>query len=929
MRSIDLSSGAMTQGFVSRDTELSRLNEWLQKALAGETQVCFITGEAGSGKTTLIEEFTQRSLKLDPNLICTRGNCNAQTGISDPYLPFRAILRMLMGDRTNAITKNNSNRLDAVFKTSGRALVEVAPELVGTLIPGAAILVGLARMAAKEKGLLQGLEERAKASERSQPDIEQSQIFLQYTALLRELSKAYPLVIILDDLQWVDDASNALFFHLVRELKDSRIFFIGLYRPNDVSVGRNGNRHPLQSTLNETKRMYGDIWIDLDHSTQTEGRAFVDALIDSQPNRLSADFREQLFNRTRGHALFTTELLRAMQDRDDLVQDAEGHWQESAQLDWETLPARIEGIIEERIERLEDELRDILDLACVQGQDFIAEVVAKIQNIKKRDLIKKLSRDLERCHRLVEDVGEVRFGTTRLWTYTFSHALFQVYLYNNLEIPERQMYHAEVAETLEELYANKAETIAVQLAYHYTAAGEPEKAAIYLQLAGEQACKLSDFLAARNFFTQALATVEIDASEPNYSNQAQLLWWLGETYYHTGQHSDAENYYRQSIEIETQYKNQEITSQTLISLAKSLSQQQRIEEALDIAQNALSVTRRYGNQLHECRALLVLGVIHGQMDLHIERLNYYEEALKIAEKIEDDHTKTSCLNGMAVLHGNVFGDYLKDIKYLDKALKLSSKINHFAGMIVYLDNLASVQIRLGNYEKANSIIEEFLKIANRIGNIYYTSEAYESLGTISYNEGFLDKAIERWLKAIRIADEYERFQVQVRGRCRLVIAYLVRNQVGLALQIIREAQSLAQSCKYTTKTQVHSEMFLEGLVLLRMGQAKEASRVLEAAQDHATQVLYTKRWAYRYHRAFAQAGVALLAPSDRQREYIDKATEFFQEAVEMCGWAGVLSEALWVLRELQKADPEQLLNPIEDYLVEKREIAWNNRPLID
>lgn len=97
-------------------------------------------------------------------------------------------------------------------------------------------------------------------------------------------------------------------------------------------------------------------------------------------------------------------------------------------------------------------------------------------------------RNLEHRHRLVEDIGEVRFGTTQLWNYTFSHALFQVYLYNNLEIPERQMYHAEVAETLEELYAHEAETIAVQLAYHYTVAGEIEKAATYLQLTGKQAC---------------------------------------------------------------------------------------------------------------------------------------------------------------------------------------------------------------------------------------------------------------------------------------------------------------------------------------------------------------------------------------------------------------------------------------------------------
>lgn len=91
-------------------------------------------------------------------------------------------------------------------------------------------------------------------------------------------------------------ASNALFFHLVRELKNSRILFIGLYRPSDVSAGRNGERHPLEQTLNEIKRLYGDRPIDLDHTTEQNGQAFVDALIDSKPNKLSPEFRQALPN---------------------------------------------------------------------------------------------------------------------------------------------------------------------------------------------------------------------------------------------------------------------------------------------------------------------------------------------------------------------------------------------------------------------------------------------------------------------------------------------------------------------------------------------------------------------------------------------------------------------------------------------------------
>ena len=167
--------------FVGRKKELADLGAFLQKSLTGEMQVCFITGEAGAGKTSLIAEFADQAQDAHEKLIFVTGNCNAQTGISDPYLPFRQILSLLTGDEarlsSNAITDKNANRLKTALKTTGRVLVEIAPELVGTLLPVAGILVALARLGAKERGLLEGLEKQAKGPGRAQ-DIDQAQIYL-------------------------------------------------------------------------------------------------------------------------------------------------------------------------------------------------------------------------------------------------------------------------------------------------------------------------------------------------------------------------------------------------------------------------------------------------------------------------------------------------------------------------------------------------------------------------------------------------------------------------------------------------------------------------------------------------------------------------------------------------------------------------------
>ena len=197
-----------------------------------------------------------------------------------------------------------------------------------------------------------GGPKKGKEAPKTDPALDQEKIFEQYAAVLKALSKDRTLILVLDDLQWADSGSLNLLFHLARQLKDSRILLLGTYRPDDVALGRDGERHPFESILNELKRYFGDIVMDLSRAASDEGRAFTDALIDSEPNHLDAAFRERLFARTDGHPLFTVELLRNLQERGNLVKDQEGCWIQGSNVDWGTLPARVEGVIGERIARL-------------------------------------------------------------------------------------------------------------------------------------------------------------------------------------------------------------------------------------------------------------------------------------------------------------------------------------------------------------------------------------------------------------------------------------------------------------------------------------------------------------------------------------------------------------------------------------------------
>ena len=154
--------------FVGRERELRELEQFLDRAVEGHTQVVFIAGEAGSGKSTLVDEFVRRAQEANPDLIAAVGECNAQTGAGDPYLPFRQVLTVLTGaddpKRTaGRVNATNAARIKEFVRVSGETLLDVGPDLIGIFIPGAALVAKIATTAAKQSKLADKLAERVKS----------------------------------------------------------------------------------------------------------------------------------------------------------------------------------------------------------------------------------------------------------------------------------------------------------------------------------------------------------------------------------------------------------------------------------------------------------------------------------------------------------------------------------------------------------------------------------------------------------------------------------------------------------------------------------------------------------------------------------------------------------------------------------------------
>jgi tetratricopeptide (TPR) repeat protein len=419
---------------------------------------------------------------------------------------------MLTGDieahvRAGAISLEHGRRLWGFTPQSLEALYYHAPELVGLLLP-ARPLIARAEMAVPGAPWLSDLRRAAAQVKHALGDRERSQLLSMVSDVLLALARERPLLILLDDLQWVDTASADLLFHLARRLAGSRIFILGAYRPDEVDIGREDRRHPLQPILNELQRLSGQNWLDLDQITAVEGQNFINALLVSQPNRLDGDFRRMLFKRTGGNPLFTVELIRAMRDRGDLLIDEGGFTIAGPTLNWDQLPAQVEGVLKERIERLDAPLRQILQAACVEGEDFAAQIVAQVLGVPERELLAKLSDDLQKRHRLVAARGRRRVSDLRLSIFGFRHNLFQQYLYHSLSEAERTYLHEDVGNAQEALYGEQAPLIAGLLGYHFRKAGRVTKAINYLLEAGDQARLLYAHQEAIGYYRQALTLLE-------------------------------------------------------------------------------------------------------------------------------------------------------------------------------------------------------------------------------------------------------------------------------------------------------------------------------------------------------------------------------------------------------------------------------------
>jgi DNA-binding SARP family transcriptional activator/predicted ATPase len=792
----DEAAGAERPVFVARESELDRLSACLDLTLAGQGRTLFVCGEAGSGKTALMAEFAQRAMETHRDLVVASGECSAYSGFGDPYLPFRGIWAMLTGDVqarwiAGAIRLAHAQRLQAALPATIEALLERGPQVLDVLVPKASLLSCASLAGHDGDPWLGRLRERIEHWQVGSEYLGDSRLFQQTTNVLRELSGLYPLLLIVDDLQWADPASLSLLFHLGRRLQGSCILLLAAYRPEEVDLEPGGQQHPLQKLLAEFRRTYGDVRVDLNEFEETRGRAFVDAWLDTEPNRLDEDFRSILFKHTTGHPLFTIELLRAMQERGELFQDEAGCWTAGQALDWSSLPARVEGVIEDRLGRLDEELREILNVASVEGEQFTVQVVARVAEIDERRLLRNLSRHLERRHRLVRWLGGLQVAEQHLLRYRFAHGLFQQYLYSSLSPGERQILHQEIAAALEGLYQGHTEAIAPQLAQHYSEAGDDPLALHYLTLTADAALAKYASHEAELCYRKALDLVQ--ESVP----RAHLLEGLGRALARQGHLTEAPQAWREAIELRqplgdlegmarlyarssdaawwggNQAASLRLCEEGLKATAGAPESAGRArllheaaraayfhgspEQAGSLCREALGMAERLDVADVQADALITLGGLPGQAPQDV--LALFVKAAQLTEDANLPGIAFRAHNNLAIMKGVIYGVQAA-CGELQRAVALSRQTGNIAQEMLALGNLLEGQLALGEIEQARASLSRMRQLAAEC------DDPSSSAGRIRRLEAAVLLRQGEWVQAtslLRASQAEEREQGRLQG----------------------------------------------------------------------------------------------------------------------------------------------------------------------
>jgi hypothetical protein len=508
----DLDGLGLRLPLVGRDREMARFERALERLVAGHGGVVLVSGDVGIGKSRLVAEVRRRAPTGDPRWLEGRALASAKT---ESYRPVIEVLRAAVG-----IT---------VHDGAGEGLARLAGR-VATLIPedAAEILPYLATLLALPVGT--ELEDRVRYLDGQAMG---RQLFRAARQLLAALARERPLVVVFEDAHWLDLSSAALVEHLLPLVATVPLLL--------ACVSRLDARGPAARLRELAAREHADrcTEITLRPLPLVESARLLGQLVEAEtlPPRL----RAEILGRAEGSPLFLEEVVRALIDAGALRRhEATGRLRATGRVEEIAIPDTVQGVILARVDRLPDEVREVLALAAVVGRSFGHGVLRRLAGAGPA---------LDRHLAALEDTGLIRERRRHPeLEYVFRHVLVQEAVYGAIPLDRRRDLHRRVGDSIEAHGADRPDECAGVLAHHYALAEAWDKALAYLSRAGDQAGRLAadaESFAHYRAAMAAYARVFGDRWDP--VERAALERRMGEAFFRGGDHPAAVGCMRRAL----------------------------------------------------------------------------------------------------------------------------------------------------------------------------------------------------------------------------------------------------------------------------------------------------------------------------------------------------------------------------------------------
>lgn len=715
---------------VGRTLEMNELRYALEQARLGHGQARYLYGEAGIGKSRLALELleeAQEFLLLDGRSLSYGG--------SIPYHAWRPVLQQLL--ELDPTSPPDSYR-------------EILPQRLARWLPEHVALYPLL-------GLILGIEiEPTPTTAPLTPELRQQRLQSLISELLLARAQEQPLLLLMDDVQWIDAVSASLLAFVTRQIGEAPLLFLLLgRRPPESQLAEYGSDLPTLSFFKA---------LPVEELEQEAGLRLAHHLLDMRG--LSAQEQRLILDRAGGNPLYIEELA------DALASEGE-------------VPDTLQGLIMSRLDRLPESSRRVLQVASVVGQRFDEELLEGIYPYQDQQLVTLPNR----LGQLSEQGVLLHEQRERALLYTFRHILTHNVVYDSLLFTRRRTLHRDVGRHLKQHPHEWLGDQVSLLSYHYYQAQEWQEALKHTIHAADRAKESYANEAAIDLYQRALDITQHLPATP--TDTLVHLWQaLGDVYSLIGRYDEALAMYEQA-ESDVQSIKQRV--EVLERQAKVLERQGELTKATAVTKLAKELLEQGNyNPILLARLEQRLGWIYSLIGNHELALTTVNDALSLLNLLDASQRDVAevlalTLRSIGAIHTSM-SDLAKALNYHQQALKLYAELQHPSGIAYCYDYIAEVYYLQGNFDQSMEALGKSLNVQREVGDAYGLVAGLNNQGILYLHAGNLDKAESSYLESLQFARQIGSLQAIGRIYNNLAELAIKRKHFDVAEKMLIEAE---------------------------------------------------------------------------------------------------------------------------------------------